>query len=103
MHNIELINLKFSHSQSTFRHVSVVATAVNREFTLQAKTSLNNVWQYQQWCDPNNQQVFVWQTMRYGFYGQGLKRKPVFDKGVQDNHQRNISKYGQTVWEFYNH
>jgi hypothetical protein len=44
MHNIEL-----SHCQSTFRYVSVLATSVIREFTLQAKTrstvsdSVNNI------------------------------------------------------------
>jgi len=32
--------LKFSHNQSIFRHISVVATTINREFTLQAKTLL---------------------------------------------------------------
>ena len=42
MHNIELMNIKFSHSQSTFRHVSVVATTVIREFTMKAKTALYN-------------------------------------------------------------
>jgi len=38
MHNLELINVKLSHSQSTFRNGSMVASTVIREFTLQDKT-----------------------------------------------------------------
>jgi len=43
MHNIELINVKLSNSQSTFRHVSVVATTVIMVFTVQAETPLYSV------------------------------------------------------------
>ena len=35
---------KFSHIQSTFRHVTVVATAVFREFTLQSNNVLQEVF-----------------------------------------------------------
>jgi hypothetical protein len=43
MHNIELINVKLSKSQSTFRHGSVVATTVITVFTVQAETPLYSV------------------------------------------------------------
>jgi len=32
--NTHLMMLKFSHNQSILRHVSVVATTINKEFTL---------------------------------------------------------------------
>jgi hypothetical protein len=85
MHSMELINLKFSHIQSTFRHVSLLATTVVMEFTLEAKTPLYGVWQRQKRRAPNIQQVVVWQRIRYEFYGQGLTRQTVFDNGVLAN------------------
>ena len=48
--------------------------------TLQAKTQLHNVWQRQQRCASNIQQVFVWQRMRFGFYGRGLTRQTVLTR-----------------------
>jgi len=82
MQNLELINVKLSHSQSTVRNGSMVASTVIMEFTLQDKTPLYNVWQRQQCCTPNIQQAFVWQMTRYGFYGQDISRQIVFDDGV---------------------
>ena len=39
------------------------------------------------------QQVFLWQGMWYEFYGQGLTRQTIFEKGVLDYWKANTEKF----------